>query len=334
MANPGKYRADHVGDLMRPAPLLQAARDFAAGNLDRDGLTRAQDTAIDAALQMQQDTGLDALTDGGFRRADAPDTSAGLEQLFQRRLQSSAAEADYLLAHARGRIKITLPSAAHLATLLFASHRGGAADLHEFGLRLAQWTRLELEALAAQGVHYLQIDSPGYAALAAESSDAPTDERFAAYLAADAASLRGVKKSDECCIAIHFSDPNPGAAGPRGANDARLEQMLSQLPADRFVIPFGATTPGEFECLRWVPKEKTVALGLISSASAALEDQNQVLDRIDQAAAVFEPDNLALCTQGSFARRVGGEAPLGASDERRKLELVVGVARSFWGFEL
>lgn len=339
MANPGKYRADHTGGLIRPAQLVRATQDIAEGKLTLDGFRRVEDAAVDAALQMQLQVGLDVSSDGEFRRAQAIDASESVEAIFQRRREATAAEAAYLLAHARGRIKITLPSAAYAARRFFDGHESAYPGMRELGLRLAELTRSEIEALAAQGVHYIQLDSPGYAALfnsadRVRASDTDPDESFQAYLAADIATLRGIQRSDDTCIAVHFCHRDPARPLIDTANESKLEQMFAQLPADRFVIPFGRPLPGEFQLLRFVPKGKTVALGLISSTTAALEDQNAILDRIDQAATVFEADDLALCTRGGFAQVPQGFTPMSESEERRKLELLASTARSFWGFEL
>src|SRR5580698_3642290 len=63
------FRADHVGSLLRPEGLLAAREDFAAGRLDASELRAVENTAIDAAVEMQRDAGLQSATDGEFRRA-------------------------------------------------------------------------------------------------------------------------------------------------------------------------------------------------------------------------------------------------------------------------
>src|SRR6516165_2134451 len=63
------FRADHVGSLLRPASLLAARDDFAAGRIDAPGLRVIEDAAIGEAVKMQSDAGLQSATDGEFRRA-------------------------------------------------------------------------------------------------------------------------------------------------------------------------------------------------------------------------------------------------------------------------
>ncbi len=62
------FRADHVGSLLRPAGLLRARDDFAAGRISADDLRGIEDAAIREAVRMQQEVGLSSATDGEFRR--------------------------------------------------------------------------------------------------------------------------------------------------------------------------------------------------------------------------------------------------------------------------
>ena len=63
------FRADHVGSLLRPAALLDARQRAARGELDAAGLRRVEDEAVRDAVRLQQEVGLQSVTDGEFRRA-------------------------------------------------------------------------------------------------------------------------------------------------------------------------------------------------------------------------------------------------------------------------
>jgi 5-methyltetrahydropteroyltriglutamate--homocysteine methyltransferase len=63
------FRADHVGSLLRPPELLEAREAHAAGRLDDAGLKEAEDEAIRDVVRMQEEAGLQSVTDGEFRRA-------------------------------------------------------------------------------------------------------------------------------------------------------------------------------------------------------------------------------------------------------------------------
>src|ERR1700729_3854978 len=62
------FRADHVGSLLRPATLLAARDEFAAGTIDAAALAAVEDEAIRDAVKLQEDAGLRSATDGEFRR--------------------------------------------------------------------------------------------------------------------------------------------------------------------------------------------------------------------------------------------------------------------------
>src|SRR5215831_15730857 len=63
------FRADHVGSLLRPAPLRQAFRRHQAGEINDVEFARVQDGCIRDAVGMQEDIGFKVVTDGEFRRA-------------------------------------------------------------------------------------------------------------------------------------------------------------------------------------------------------------------------------------------------------------------------
>src|SRR5271155_4743009 len=62
------FRADHVGSLLRPPELLRARSEHQAGRLSAAELRRVEDAAIRDVVRMQQEIGLEGVTDGEFRR--------------------------------------------------------------------------------------------------------------------------------------------------------------------------------------------------------------------------------------------------------------------------
>ena len=62
------YRAEVVGSLLRPPEVKQAMSDAAAGRIGRDELERIQDQAILDAIALQEECGVDVITDGEYRR--------------------------------------------------------------------------------------------------------------------------------------------------------------------------------------------------------------------------------------------------------------------------
>ncbi|HLQ34780.1 MAG TPA: 5-methyltetrahydropteroyltriglutamate--homocysteine S-methyltransferase, partial [Chloroflexota bacterium] len=108
------------------------------------------------------------------------------------------------------------------------------------------------------------------------------------------------------------------------------EKLFGALQHDTFLLEYDTERAGGFEPLRFMPPDKTVVLGLITTKSGALEAQDQLLRRIEEAAKYVPLDNLALSPQCGFASSIPGN-PLTPDEQRRKLELVVDTARKAWG---
>jgi methionine synthase II (cobalamin-independent) len=108
------------------------------------------------------------------------------------------------------------------------------------------------------------------------------------------------------------------------------EKTFGSLQADRFLMEYDTDRAGGFEPLRFIPKGKTVVLGLITTKEAALESEDLLCRRIAEAAKYVPLENLALSTQCGFASTLLGNL-ISRDDMRRKLERVARVARKVWG---
>jgi 5-methyltetrahydropteroyltriglutamate--homocysteine methyltransferase len=115
-----------------------------------------------------------------------------------------------------------------------------------------------------------------------------------------------------------------------GGYDRIADKVFPQLNYDRFLLEYDTARAGGFEPLRFVPRGKTVVLGLISTKVPELEPQDQLLRRIEEASKYVPPEDLALSPQCGFASVLQGNA-IGWDDQRRKLELLVDTARKVWG---
>jgi 5-methyltetrahydropteroyltriglutamate--homocysteine methyltransferase len=115
-----------------------------------------------------------------------------------------------------------------------------------------------------------------------------------------------------------------------GGYEPIAEAVFSQLDVDAFLLEYDTERAGGFDPLRFVPRGKTVVLGLVTTKSGELEKQETLLARIDEATKYMPVEDLALSPQCGFASMLQGN-PLTETDERRKLELVVDTARKVWG---
>ena len=369
---PPQFRADHVGSLLRPAALLNAR---ANPSMDRDALTRLEDEAILAALDRQRAAGLQIFTDGEFRRAGfmsdfyesvegldrggevqrswtgasarvggtsgvASGGAAGIavEKVRQTKPLTSA-ELDFLLQHAHGAIKVTLPSANQFPAIAYKRDRSAAAypTYSSFLWDIVPIIKAEVKRLADAGVRYIQIDAPRYSYYI----DPKWREHIRNEMGLDpeAALDEAIRADNECfagargtgaTLAIHLCRGNNRSQWyAEGGYDPIAEQLFQGLDADLFLLEYESERAGTFAPLRFVPKTKSVVLGLVSSKVAALESQDQLLSRIDEASRIVPIDQLALSPQCGFASAMEGNL-LTESDQWRKLELIVETAARVW----
>src|SRR5262249_40556809 len=115
-----------------------------------------------------------------------------------------------------------------------------------------------------------------------------------------------------------------------GGYEPVAERLLTRMPADVFLLEYDSVRAGDFAPLRFLPRDKRVVLGLVSSKTAVLEQQSELLRRIDGAAKIVAPERLALSTQCGFASVAGGNL-LSEDQQWAKLELVVATAERAWG---
>jgi 5-methyltetrahydropteroyltriglutamate--homocysteine methyltransferase len=114
-----------------------------------------------------------------------------------------------------------------------------------------------------------------------------------------------------------------------GGYESVAERFFANTNVNHFLLEYDTPRAGDFAPLRFVPKDKGVVLGVISSKTPALESLDALKRRIDEAARYIDMDRLAIGPQCGFASTVAGN-PITEDDERRKLALVVEAARQFW----
>jgi methionine synthase II (cobalamin-independent) len=364
---PAPFRADQVGSFLRPPDLL-GARGAEAGDPER--LRAMEDQHILRVLAKQQELGFRIFTDGEFRRRnfmsdftdavegfDLGDTvtrawqtasvaaapasrvagvvTAKLRQI--RRL--TAHELPFLQAHSPGAIKMTLPSATQFPAI---AYKRGVTD-KVYPSRAALLSdivtiiKAEVQAVAAAGVSYVQIDAPRYSYYVdpqwreyirgemGMEPDAALDEA----IRADNTCLQGARRAG-VTLAMHLCRGNNRSHWyARGGYDPIAEKLFGTLAVDRFLLEYDDERSGTFEPLRFVPPGKTVVLGLVSSKHPRLERKRDLIRRIEEAARYVPLENLALSPQCGFASTMEGNL-LSEDDQWAKLELVAQTAREVW----
>jgi 5-methyltetrahydropteroyltriglutamate--homocysteine methyltransferase len=257
----------------------------------------------------------------------------------RQKFRLSEVEADFMLAHSPGQFKVTMPSPTMTGNL----YQPGITDrvysnATEMYRDVARLQCEEIESLIDRGVNWIQLDSLRYLALidenlrgqiAAQGLD-PT-KTVADTVAIDNEVIRAAKQRDGVTVGVHICRGNNRSAwAASGGYDPVAEQLFGGAEADRFLLEYDSDRAGGFEPLRFVPRGKTVVLGLVSSKTPELESQDDLQRRIEEAAKYVPLENLALSPQCGFASTLKGNL-LTMDDERRKLELVAETAAKVWG---
>lgn len=249
-------------------------------------------------------------------------------------------EAPFLKQHAPGPFKVCTPAAMQHAIMRY---RPGVSDkfyptVNEMLQDVAAIMRQEVQALIDEGASYVQLDAPSYSNFFDQSRRAvlqqngiDLDAALDAAIAADNAMIEGLNRRDAAVIGIHLCRGNKRSAwGAEGSYEPIAEKAFNLLQMDRFLLEFDSDRAGGFEPLRFVPKDKTVVLGLITTKEPALESEDELMRRIEQAQKYVAVENLAVSTQCGFASAASGNL-ITWDDMRRKLELVAQLARRVWG---
>jgi 5-methyltetrahydropteroyltriglutamate--homocysteine methyltransferase len=222
-------------------------------------------------------------------------------------------------------------------------YRPGVSDkfyptVHDLLQDVAAIMRDEVQALIDEGASYVQMDAPSYSNFfdrnrreLLKQNGINLDEALDAAIAADNAMIQGIKRNLDAVIGIHFCRGNKRSAwGAEGSYEPVAEKAFGSLNMDRYLLEFDSERAGGFEPLRFVPKGKTVVLGLVTTKEPALESEDELLRRIEQASKYVPAENLAVSTQCGFASAASGNL-ISWDDMKRKLELVATVARRTWG---
>ena len=365
---PAQWRADHIGSFLRPAEILEARRNAPSDPAGlkrledqhiRRVLARQKELGFEIVTdgELRRRNFMSDFTDAveGFDLANAVARSWQAGQAESASVSSvtgivtgklrqvrplTGHELPFLKAHCPVAIKMTLPSATQFPAI---SYKRGTTDKVYKDHSALLWDIVEimkadLKTHATDGVKYIQIEAPRYSYymdpkwrdwIKTEMNldpDAALDEAIRADNACfNAARREGVT------LGIHLCRGNNRSHWyAEGGYDSIAEKLFSTMVVDRFLLEYDDARSGTFEPLRFVPKGKTVVLGLISSKKPELEDANLLVKRIHEATKYVPLENLALSPQCGFASTMEGNL-LTEEDQWGKLKLVADTARRVWG---
>ena len=360
------FRADHVGSLLRPAALRQAFRQHAAKEIGDAEFGKLQDQCIRDVLAMQEQVGLKVVSDGEFRRgsywgrfvertdgfAIKPASfkfrnDAGHEVEFTapyatkkiKRLQPLALDEFMFLRGATrltGKITLPAPSTMHFYRCNDYADSTAYTDVDAFFADLATVFRQEIAGLAKAGCRYVQLDEVAVAllcdpAIRDEIKRSGSDPDGLVDLYIKSINNAVAECPSDVVIGVHMCRGNfKGHYLGAGGYESVAERFFTDTKVNHFLLEFDTPRAGDFAPLHFVPKNKGVVLGVISSKTPVLESLDALKRRVDEATRYIDLDRLAIGPQCGFASTVAGN-PVTEDDERRKLTLVVDAARQFWG---
>jgi 5-methyltetrahydropteroyltriglutamate--homocysteine methyltransferase len=249
-------------------------------------------------------------------------------------------ETDFLKQHSPGDIKMTLPTANQFPAIVYkkAMSEKAYATRSDFLWDIVPVIKAEIAALVDEGVKYIQLDAPRYSYYidpkwrnyVKEEMGMDPDEALDEAIRADNACLEGARRKG-VTLAIHLCRGNNRSHWyAEGGYDPIAEKLFSRLNVDVFLLEYESERAGTFEPLRFVPKDKGVVLGLVSSKLPELESRDRIVRRIEEASKYVPMENLALSPQCGFASSMEGNL-LTEEEQWKKLQLVVETARAVWG---
>lgn len=362
------FRADHVGSFLRSKALLDARARFSASEITREQLRTAEDAAIRDVVHIQEEAGLQSVTDGEFRRTyfhidfleqlAGVTTKGGIAVSFRSAagnvefappvMQINArvqhvkpiqrADFEFLKSATTRTPKVCIPSP---TMLHFRGGRGAISrdaypDLEAFYADVAAAYRAELHSLAQAGCRYVQLDDTNLAYLcdakmregARARGDDPDElpRRYARLINTAIAD-----RPADMTVCIHLCRGNfKSAWAAEGGYEPVAEVLLNELEVDGYFLEYDDARSGDFAPLRFLPKNKIVVLGLVTTKLGQLEAKDDIKRRIDEAARYAPLEQLCLSPQCGFSSTAHGNA-IAFDAQRAKLKLVVDTAHEVWG---
>jgi 5-methyltetrahydropteroyltriglutamate--homocysteine methyltransferase len=364
------FRAEHIGSLLRPPALLRARADFEARRIDADTLRQAEDDAIRDVVRLQEEVGLEVVTDGEYRRSTYADllTDSDFSGIRVIRTEDEGWRASATHGHrtahripaVEARIeshgtknatdfaftksltgrtaKLTLPGPAYI------HYRAGRAnisreiypDLDAFWSDVVSAYQGELRTLAGAGCTYVQIDETSLVKL----GDPRAQELLAArgddwrdllriYIDVINRLLAGTPRG--MTIAMHVCRSQDRNWQANTSYEPIADALFNRCEIGSYLLEWDGPRAGSFEPLRHLPPGKRVVLGLISSRSTELERSEEIKRRIEEASRYAPLEQLALSPQCGFSTGAQAFDETSYDRQRRKLGIVVEVAREMWG---
>jgi 5-methyltetrahydropteroyltriglutamate--homocysteine methyltransferase len=362
--NKPPFRADQVGSLLRPAVLKKAREQRAKGEITPAQLKEVEDREIERVIKKQEDTGLQSITDGEFRRSWWHlDFLWGLDGIEKHVMDTGIAftgvttrneglkitgkigfsshpmleHFKFVDAHTGRTPKITIPapSAAHGRPVPTPIDRNVYPKLDRFFDDLGQAYRRAVRAFADAGCRYLQLDEVFIAMLCDPKyrqtmKDRGDDPEKLGELYGDLINTAMSDIPSDMTITMHMCRGNyKSTYMGAGGYEAVQEILFNKIKVNGFFMEYDTARAGGFEPLRMLPKDRTVVLGLVTSKSGRLEPRDEIHRRIEEATKFVSLDQLCLSPQCGFASTEEGNV-LEEEEQWAKLRMIVELSEEIW----
>jgi 5-methyltetrahydropteroyltriglutamate--homocysteine methyltransferase len=354
--------------LLRSKALKDARGKHERGEISAEVLTETEDREIKALIARQEAIGLKSITDGEYRRESwqtdflrelpgvetfigdrrIPFKGSGVqpkqwvsrvkEKLGRFSGHPQIAHWRFVSDHTRQTAKVTIPSpsALHFRQGRAAVPESIYPDMEEFYRDLGALYAQVVRGFADAGCRYLQLDEVNLAYLCDPSlrehvrarGDDP-DKLPLTYAAMINAAIAEIPS--DMTITMHLCRGNfRSSFVASGGYEPVAEILLNTIKVHGYFMEYDSERAGGFEPLRFLPKGKTVVLGLVTSKTGQLESKDAIKRRIDEAARFAPLDQLALSPQCGFASTEEGNV-LAEDEQWAKLRMIVEIADEVWG---
>ncbi len=360
------FRADHVGSLLRPAALKQARARRENGEITAEALKAIEDREIISVIKKQEDVGLKSITDGEFRRAfwnyDFLGELDGAEAyLGERKIKFEGVNPRPMMMRVTGKLgtfsghpmlehfkflkehtsatpKMTIPSP---SSMHFRYGRDAVPasiypNMSDFYRDLGDTYRQAVRAFADVGCRYLQLDEVNFTYLCdpklrEQVASRGDDPSSLPLVYADMINAAISDIPSDMAITMHLCRGNfQSTFVASGGYEPVAEILFNKINVNGYFMEYDSERAGGFEPLRFVPKGKTVVLGLVTSKSGKLESKDELKRRIDEAARFIPLDQFCLSPQCGFASTEEGNI-LAEDEQWAKLRMIVEIANEVWG---
>lgn len=358
-------KADVVGSMLRSPVLLKAREDFKQHKINNAEFKEIEDNAVDECIAIQEQAGVDVVTDGEVRRnvfaSQLVQATEGFESVsgnwvdwfdmngkiqrdsvtvalvkkIKRKRHLSAEEFSYVRGKTKKIIKVTLPSPTMYAYYWLPGVSDKAYDSNkEYMVEVVEILKDEVAELVRLGATYIQFDAPEFGMLID-----PHQQNWFRNKGFDPDTLieDGIQMMNsiidqhpEIIFGLHIcrgNDANRYMA--KGSYGAIAQRVFKNTHAQRLLLEFDDERSGDFAPLQFVPEDKTVVLGLVCTKKPRQETLEEIQNRITEAAKYIPLERLAISTQCGFASVAKGNA-IDMQTQQKKLELVAKVAREVW----